>query len=680
MKFSLRLLPALVLSLTAIPFATAQESRSVSPSATASVSLPGGEDRGATVNDEGKKGGGGATASTPDNPPATDPSIADPLIRVLVKKGVLTTDEARTIGTSGTPAEQRDRLAALLRSKGLISDSEYEAVRTAAPVEEAAAPAQDTRQNPQNPKPAGPATTPQPAAPAVIAAVAPLRVLQFEPAKREGLIPDIRIGTGARLKLYGFFKASIVHDTSSPQGNDFPLPLLAQDTGPNLSPEFHVKVRAFRFGANFEWLDPAPKTSITGRLEFDFEGNFTRANNVNISSIRNSQPRIRLAWVRIDRKFSESTSGFALFGQDWTPFGSSTLPNLIETTGLGLAYGTLYTRTPQARLGINWKTPRYRALSFQPEFAIVMPAFGDLPADITTVAGGVTVPVPNQEGIGNQLGFGERQGPDSNRPEIEGRFVTQWQLDRAPSVVPAQLIFSFVHGHRRAIVPAGNVPLLANPPAGVATTVFRTAFPNGVEVDSTRNGWTAEIQLPTRFMTVVGKYYRGTDLRWFFAGQLLSNFDDLAGLTNVTRGFSVDGASTPAFGLAGGFPVVAPERPVRDQGGFLNVGFPLSRIFNANPKGRNAGWTAYLHYGIDEIPARDARRFNNGGARGTKSDLFAGNIQYKLNTWVTFALEESYYRTRSANSPGAGPLPLLRGIPSRQAHDIRSEFATIFTF
>src|SRR5260370_1396838 len=114
------------------------------------------------------------------------------------------------------------------------------------------------------------------------------------------LIPDIKLGAGARLKLYGIFKTRIIHDCSSPQGNDFPLPLLAGDTGPGSSPEFHLKARGLRLGANFEWLDPAPKTVITGKIEFDFEGNFTRVNNRNISSIRSSQPSIRLAWVRID--------------------------------------------------------------------------------------------------------------------------------------------------------------------------------------------------------------------------------------------------------------------------------------------------------------------------------------------------------------------------------------------
>jgi hypothetical protein len=456
------------------------------------------------------------------------------------------------------------------------------------------------------------------------------------------------LGTGARLKLYGIFKTSIIHDSSSPQGNDFPLPLLASDTGPNNSPEFHVRARGLRIGANFEWLDPAPKTSITGKLEFDFEGDFPRVNNRNITSIRSSQPSLRLAWVRIDRRFSDNNSAFVLFGQEWSPFVSSTLPNTVENTNFGgVGYGAAYTRIPQAKFGFNHKFGGSRNLQFQPEIAIVLPAFGNLPSDVA-----------------NQLAFGERQGVDSQKPGIQGRAVLQWQLDTAPSVVPAQVIFSFEHAQRTAIVTAANVP-----------AAFKPAFPSGAEVSSDSDAFSAELQLPTRFMTLVGKYYSGSDLRFFLAGQLLSNFSDTAGLTSTATVPSIDGSSTVVFGLRDGFPVVAPQRPVRGQGGFIQLGFPLSRIFDADPKGRNAGWTAYVYYGGDQATARDARRF---GGRGARSDLFSGNIQYKWNQWVTFAYEEGYYRTRA--DLRAGPLPLFRGIPSFTTHNIRSEFAAIFTF
>jgi hypothetical protein len=573
-------------------------------------------------------------------------SPPDPLIQVLVKKGVLSAEEARLITNNASPAEQRDRLAALLRDKGVISWDEFEAVRSNTSVAVSGPPILNADYKAGLPTKA--AAAPQPSPPTVIAAVAPVRLLGIDTPKRDGLIPDIKLGTGARLKLYGIFKTSIIHDSSSPQGNDFPLPLLAADTGPNDSPEFHLRARGLRLGANFEWVDPAPRMTITGKIEFDFEGDFTRANNRNISSIRSSQPSIRLAWVRIDRRFNDNTSAFALFGQDWSPFVSSTMPNMIENTNFGgIGYGAAYTRIPQARFGFNYKLGGSRSLQFGPEIAIVVPAFGDLPANVA-----------------DQLGFGERQGADSQQPGVQGRAVLQWQLDKAANVSPAQFIVSFEHARRRAIVTAANVP-----------AAFRAAFPSGAEVGSSSNGFSVEAQLPTRFVTVVGKYYNGSDLRFFLAGQLLSNFNDTAGLTGIATATSIDGASNVVFGLLNGAPVVAPQRPVRAQGGFVQLGFPLSRIFNADPKGRNAGWTAYLYYGDDQATARDARRF---GARGARSDLFSGNMQYKWNQWVTFAYEQGYYRTRAANR--AVLLPLFRGIPSFTTHDIRSEFAAIFTF
>lgn len=664
MMFLLRLSCALATSLCMAAAALSQEPRAAasssnpvpahSPAVTTDTLPPLADIVGNTSSDDKAK------AAT------NEPAISDPLIRVLIAKGIITADEGRA-AASGNAVEQRDRLAALLRDKGLISATEFDELRAAAPMMVVASAAGQTQQQgtPQNPpgqvpqgqqgqpgaqRPEGPATQPRTAAPNVIAAIAPIRALQSDAPKRDSLIPDIKLGSGAKLKLYGFFKASVVHDSSSPGGNDFPLPLFLGDTGPEGSPEFHIKARSFRMGANFEWLDPSPKLSLTGRLEFDFEGDFARANNRNIASIRSNSPSLRLAWARVDRTFSDKTTGFLLFGQDWTPFGSSTLPNLIETTGLGIAFGSLYQRAPQIRGGFNYNLGTKRNLRFLPEVAIVLPGFGNLPSD-----------------TGNQLGFGERQGADADRPEVQGRFVVQFQLDKAPGVVPAQLIASFTQGERKAIVRAGDVP-----------AAFRAAFPGGAEVESSRYGYTAEAQLPTRFATVIAKYYNGQDLRFYFAGQLFSTFNDTAGLTATATAPSIDGSSTVVFGLENGVGVVAPQRPVRSQGGFINIGFPLSRIFGADPKGRYAGFTSYLHYGYDQALARDVRRFTSAGNRA-RSDLFSANLQYRINTFLTFAYEQSLYRTH-ATSGTNGIFPLFRGVPSSESKNIRSEFATIFTF
>jgi hypothetical protein len=161
----------------------------------------------------------------------------------------------------------------------------------------------------------------KPAPPKVVPAVAPLRVLQLEPSKPDGMIPDLKLGSGAKLKLYGMVKASVIYDSSSPYGTDMPLPgfITASgtgfDPGPTRSPEFHAKARFARVGTNFEWPDNAgSSTAFTGKMEFDFEGNFSRALNRNISTIRSSMASIRLAYGRLDHKFNDRTSGFLLFG------------------------------------------------------------------------------------------------------------------------------------------------------------------------------------------------------------------------------------------------------------------------------------------------------------------------------------------------------------------------------
>jgi len=345
----------------------------------------------------------------------------------------------------------------------------------------------------------------------------------------------------------------------------------------------------------------------------------------------------------------------------------------VESTGLGLGYGTLYERAPQFRMGFNYNFGGSANFKLQPEFAVVLPSFGNTPS-----------------AIDNQLAFGERQGVDSGRPEVQGRIVAQFQLDKAKGVAPAQIIASFMQGSRRAIVLAAAVPctngtVVAVCPAG--TNAFRDALPRGVRTGSDRFGYTAEVQLPTRYFTLIGKYYNGEDLRFYFGGQLFSNYNDTGGLSGVVSiaGNSIDGSSTVAFGFSGTTAVVAPQRPVRSQGGFVNLGLPLSRIFNADAAGRNSGWSLYLHYGIDFAKARDVRRFTAAATGNrTKGDLAAVNIQYKLNNWVTFAVEESHYRTRavSGSTPAGAAIlfPLFQGVRGRSAHDFRSEIGTIFTF
>src|SRR5208282_4016700 len=201
------------------------------------------------------------------------------------------------------------------------------------------------------------APPPKPAAPAVVPAVTPVRVFPVDPPMTGGL-NGLKVGP-ITLAPYGFIKATVVHDSSSPDGDDFPFPGIWLNAGPNSTfntgstqdPEVHVKARSTRFGLNMEWPDMSKKLTLTGKIEGDFEGNFTSVDNADVSSIRNSAPRIRLAFVRLDYHASENTDIFFVGGQDWTLFGSGALENILETTFNGAYWGNVYTRSPQLRGG-----------------------------------------------------------------------------------------------------------------------------------------------------------------------------------------------------------------------------------------------------------------------------------------------------------------------------------------
>ena len=496
----------------------------------------------------------------------------------------------------------------------------------------------------------------------MIPAVSPVRVLPIDLPKQGGLIPDIKLGSGAKLKLYGFFKASAIEDTANAGGanfggDDFPLPLLQGDTGPTAGPEFHIKARSFRMGANFEWVPKDSPWTITGRLEYDFEGDFTNVNNRNISGVRSSTPGIRLAWARLDRKLGE-VPWFAEFGQDWTILGSSTLPSLFETTGLGIAMGSFYERLPQFRTGVQFNSGRFK---IQPEGAIVLP-----------VAGNSTLTADQR------ARFGDRAGSDSNQPGIQGRVVFQFPLSTTwKGVAPAQIIFSGGHARFNEIIPVGNLPTTAVAGATTCATPpcsVKSFFPRGLQLNTPQNIWTSEVQLPTPWVTFVAKYYNGGDMRFYFAGQLADVFADLQGVPAIIgaagTGTSFSGRAFQ-FGLTAGGAIVPPVlRPVHGQGGFAEVSFPLSRIFHADPEGHNAGWVLHAGYGTDRTRARDSRR-SNGLIR---TDLESASLTYKLNAWVSFVNEASYIITRASN------VKTFRGIPAFAAHEWRNEFGTVFTF
>jgi len=607
---------------------------------------------------------------------AVNPTLVD----LLVKKGILTTTEASSLhNMSGSAGMQQ--LLLLLKAKGVVNDSEVTELKNAA-AETSEHEVFDTESNPMSAslitgQAAQAKASEKPAGPVVIPAIAPLRVLPVDPAKKDALAPAITLGA-VRVLPYGFIKATMAYDTSSPRGDDFiPPGFLNADTGPNGNPEFHLKARATRVGSRFEWPDISKNVTVTGQIEGDYEGNFSRADNRNVSSIRSNAFQLRLAYGRIDWQVTPNTDIFFEGGQDWTIFGSSAQPTLFETTFAGAYWGNIYERAPQMRLGFVQKLGGSRNWKFTPEFAIMTPAEGNLPADsVTCTVLALDTPTTCSfvNGLGNQLAYGERQGMDSGKPELEARTVLQFQLDKAPGVVPAQILWSGFYTQRQATVLASAVP-----------AAYKADFPRGVDNNSNGYGNQVAVSLPTRWFTVVASGYMGADMRFFFADQFLSNYNYTGGLTKLANGLSVDNSSTVVFGTnSAGDAVIAPQRPVRAYGGFIQGGFPLSRWFNADPKGRNAGWQAYYTYGIDAANADDFKKAKGisatAGGGPIKSTQNVMSVFYKMNPWVTFGFEETKFNSQALPNEKGVCTTKVAGLPSCTWTDWRSEFGPVFTF
>ncbi len=627
-----------------------------------------------------------ATAATAAAPAAAGPgTVINPsLVDLLVKKGILTGAEASSLrNVSGSAA--MEQLLLLLKTKGVVSDTEAAELKTASPdadtmhslvdIEPGMATASLTTASGQT-KPA------EPKGPSVIPAIAPVRVLPLNPPTKDGLL-GIKLGSGAILSPYGFIKSTAAYDSYQPYGDDFIKPLFlagGTNSGPGSNPEFHLKARSTRFGSKFEWPDVSKNITITGQIEADFEGNFSAADNRSVSSIRSNALALRLAYGRIDWTVAPNSDVFFEAGQDWTIFGSSAMMNLFETTFYGAYFGNLYERAPQMRVGLVQKLGGSRDWKFSPEFAIMMPSEGDLagtritcPAPETGVS---PVCTAANLGITTQLGQGERQGADNAKPEVESRAVLQFQLDKAPGVVPAQFLWSGFYAGRQMTVTEAGVP-----------AAYLSAFPNGVDLNSNGYGNQFAISLPTRWATFVASAYSGADLRFFFGGQTLSYYNQAAGLADAADGYSVD-YNPVVFGKRDGIATVAPQLPVRGYGGFLQAGFPISRWFNADPKGRNAGWQAYFAYGIDAVNAQDFYHDKSIGADGggpIKSTVKAVTVFYKMNPWVQFGFEESAYSSYAVPAISGGDIGVCNvtkvgNQPVCNATDWRTEFGPVFTF
>ena len=623
-------------------------------------------------------------------------TAAPPLVQLLQSKGILTAEEADNISQASSAEEANARLAQLLVAKGLISQQDYNntvttpavaatndgstgahmmnAVNHLVTLESARAPATADTFQYGAPGEAG-----------VIPAITPPRLLPIDPARDpKGLIPDLKLGSGALVNLYGFIKATEIYDSSNSGGgtfgnNDFPLPLLLGDTGPSSGSQFHTKIRSTRAGLNFFWPKANSDIIFTGKVEVDFEGDFTTVNNRNASSVRNPQPSLRVAWVRMDAHLFDLPV-FAEFGQDWTLVSSSTFSDLVETTQAGAFFGNPYERLPQIKGGVQFHIGE---LKIQPEVAVMMGAFGD--ANLAATPPGISVPASNTAEQ-NQARFGARIGSDSGLPNVEGRIVFQYPFFHRPGVAPAQLIFSGGHAVGEEIVPHGNLTVAGTPTASeiagltgcsapdpvTGLCTIAQFFPTGFQFSIPQNIWTAEFQVPTPWLTFWGKYYHGGDTRFFF-GDLNTTFNNLLGQKSIGSNIALSGDTIQFINVNGSAQFV-PLRPVRDQGGFVELGIPLSRIFGANPEGHNAGWNYYIYAGTDEAVARDVRQ---SGANGLlRSDYVATSLRYKINKWASIVNEVTWYDTRTADAA----VKLYRGVDSHVAHDWRNEFGTVITF
>ena len=678
--------------------------------------------------------------------PAQAPPNASAMVQIFVAKGYLTAEEAAEIEKAPNQEEANQRMLQVFLAKGMLTPEEYArasggmrpagaatgpgganmvnaAASGASPV--AGAMTRTTVEKrkmaewPSSPVMAGTDASDGTAADAsVIPAIAPPRVLPIGiPRDPKGIIPDIKLGSGAMINLYGFLKATAIYDTTNSGGavvgsNDFPLPLLQGDTGPNDGSQFRIKARSTRVGANFFWPLAGPEITLTGKIEFDFEGDYTVVNNRNVSSSRSSQPSLRFAWMRMDAKWGD-VPVFAEFGQEWSLVGTSIVPDYIESTNNGVAFGSIYERQPQIRTGIQFHAG---SLKIQPEFAIVWASFADSNlnnSSTASVLGSAGVVATGQQEQGRE---GAILGAASGQPGVQGRVVFDVPLNRNWKGVPnTEIVISGGHSEATEIVPLANLPISGVPGLTVATdaTPARTSsttapptcsgaapaggfslqcyFSTGINMNIPQNIGTVGFQLPTPWFTLWGNYFHGGDMRFYFAGILNSAFVDTAGVTPLTIPGPVTLVTTTgttnqaqsvyslsgdpiSFRAVNGAAVADQYRPIRGQGGFVQLGIPLSRIFGANPEGRNAGWRLFVAYGVDSAYSRDVIR--SGGNSLDRTDYVPISLRYRINKWAEIVNETTWYDTRTADSKTV----LYRGIPAHVNHDIRNEFGTIFTF
>ena len=593
------------------------------------------------------------------------------LLQLLRAKGVLTDADVAELRTGQGDSESR--LIDLLRDKGVLTAAEASELLDAPPIssqesslnaalvsatrtveppsgaQQAALPQQDPLARPPD---FGTGEVGQSARALMPRPVEPLPLTEPFPTHTLAL----RLGSGVTVSPYGMLKASAIYDTNNNSGDDFPffarVPAAGYETANTTgtlsdAPDFRFKARSARLGVDVQAPDPNRLFSLSGKLEFDFEGSFPNDTNRNIASLHSSQASLRFAWLRLDTRLG-NVPVFLKFGQDWSLFASSTQPTGIEVSGNYMWQGNLNERDPGfvtgARFdlggGWNWRV--------EPDAGLFLASGGEStavspgsPALGSAFAGG-SAPAPGQ----GTIGFGQREGTNSGRPRYEGRLVLEFEPWPDRKIAPSQLIASFQYGER--------VRYFA-PPFQEAGRSF------GLRSNS--YGYTGEFRFATPWWTLLGKYYRGADLRYYFGG--------------LGQDVFFDGGDP--LSAAGG---TQQMRPVRSQGGFAQLQLPLSVWLNPESP-RLHGFSANLMFGYDSAFARDARRT---GQRRAQIALM-GNLLYQYNRYLQFAVETDYIETLYTGPQGGVPLgnPFnpatgTSGLQGQVGKNLRFEVGPTFTF
>lgn len=596
------------------------------------------------------------------------------LANVLRAKGVVSPQEVDRVLHAAGASEQLAALLSLLQDKGILDSREALAlnpreaqagdeptlVASAVPLLPAGASASGRSGGPERrtgmlamqQAPAAPLQPAQdaPPTPSVALPPRPVETLPLLPNPPSGPL-TLRLGSGAIASVNGFIKTNLIHASNESSGDDIPLfarvvgtgPESANSTGTSNKPNsFRVKTRSIRTGVSFMAPDVNKKFDISSVFEFDWEGNYSITTNNNIGAIRSPAPRLRIAYVRLDTKLG-GVPVFLKVGQDWSLFTSSTMPSGIESTGVYVFQGVTWERLPGLVAGARFELGGKWKWRVQPEAGILMGLGGEgifenpFSATPGSGLGGVftgNVTAPGQTGIST----GQREGANAGRPHVESRVVMQFSpFGNRAGVVPSQFIVSFEAADRARIFAP---PYTNEKPEELRNFILKTQS----------LGYTAEFRLATPWSTVLGKYYRGSDLRQFFGGLAQDVFYD---------GPSPFGGSTVLPRMLG----------VRSQGGFIEWQLPISALVKATRPALQ-GFSANLYYGTDRAFGNDARRTGN---RLAQHGLM-GDFIYQYNRFVQFGMEVNWTEMLYTARQG-GP---LRG--GNVGTDLRKEFTTTFTF